>query len=181
MNNNLTSAVKNAQNGDKDAWVSLFTMYNKSMYNVCIRLTGNRGDAEDVLQDSFMLAFNKIGSLKNPEAYGGWLKQIVVRECIRFCKKRILFEDLNQGDEFTIDDNSGWWLDVSLQDIHYAIKTLPEGCRLVFVLYVLENYSHKEVAHALEISEGTSKSQYYRAKTLLKEKIIKNLHINGQF
>ena len=182
MNDKLTNIIKDAQEGKEKALISLFTMYSKNMFNVCIRLTGNQNDAEDILQDCFMIAFTKIKSLKNPDHFGGWLKKIVIRESLRFCKTRMLFEEIEEHqDSSYLDDDIHWWLDISLQDIHNAIKTLPEGCRIVFVLYALEDYSHKEVAHALEISEGTSKSQYYRARTILQEKIVKKAQANGRF
>lgn len=151
------------------------------MYNICIRLTANREDAEDVLQDAFILALAEIGKLKKPDSFGSWLKKIVVHECLRFCKKQMVREKFNNTHEtenFAFDDD--WWINVSMQDIHHAIKSLPLGCRLVFVLYALENYSHKQVAHALEISEGTSKSQYHRARALLQQIIIKKFETNGQ-
>lgn len=144
-------------------------------------MAANRDDAEDVLQDAFMAAFKNIGQLKEPERFGGWLKRIVVNECIRFCKGKIPMNEWNEADhEHITDDETAWWIDVKLNDIHKAIKTLPDGCRLVFSLYALEDYSHKQIAENLNISEGTSKSQYHRAKTLLKQVIIKQLQNDGQ-
>lgn len=77
------------------------------------------------------------------------------------------------------DDEPTWWTGIKLDDIHNAIKTLPDGCRVIFSLYAIEDYSHKQIAESLNVSEGTSKSQYFRAKALLKQLIIKKAQSDG--
>ncbi|WP_448701229.1 RNA polymerase sigma factor [Mucilaginibacter sp. AW1-3] len=181
MNKPFTDTVLKAQRGNQDAMFQLYEQYKKAMFNICIRMTANRDDAEDVLQESFMMTFKNLEQLKEPERFAGWLKRIVVNECIRFCKSKIPTNEWNEADhEHMAEDETEWWIDVKLNDIHNAIKTLPDGCRLVFSLYALEDYSHKQIAENLNISEGTSKSQYHRAKTLLKQVIIKQLQNDGQ-
>ena len=140
---------------------------------------GNRNDAEDVLHDAFILAFKKLHQLKQPDAFGGWLRQIVVNECIRACKQ-VSWQDWEDEHHNNLpDEGTEWWSTVSLDLVHREIKGLPDGCRQVFVLYVLENYGHRDIAGSLGISEGTSKSQYHRARLLLKERITYQMAIHG--
>ena len=150
------------------------------MFNICIRMTSNRSDAEDILQDAFIIAFRNLHQLKDALQFGGWLKRIVVNECIRFSKKTIYWNDWEEEKTQQIaDEATEWWKTVDFNIIHQEIKGLPDGCRQVFNLYVLEDYSHKAIAESLGISESTSKSQYHRARQLLKERITKQLQIHG--
>ena len=143
-------------------------------------MTSNRSDAEDILQDAFIIAFRNLHQLKDALQFGGWLKRIVVNECIRFSKKTIYWNDWEEEKTQQIaDEATEWWKTVDFNIIHQEIKGLPDGCRQVFNLYVLEDYSHKAIAESLGISESTSKSQYHRARQLLKERITKQLQIHG--
>ena len=178
---NMTDLVKNAGRGSMSASRELYQMFHKAMYKICIRMTGNKKDAEDLLQDSFLIAFNNLSDLQDPERFGGWLKKIVLNECIKFCKKRVSRIDLDNSHLCYIDEaDYSWWLDVQIEELHEYIKKLPNGCRLVFNLFVNEDYSHKRIAETLQISEGTSKSQYFRAKALLKQSINAKYLKNGQ-
>ncbi len=175
-----TSIVRRAGQGDGDAQALLYQQYSKAMYNICIRMTGTRNDAEDLLHDAFLKAFKKLDQLKQPEAFGGWLRQIVVNECIRHSRFHVNWNNWEDHHEETLaDEATEWWTTVSLDLVHREIKELPEGCRQVFVLFVLEDYSHRQIAENLGISEGTSKSQYHRARTMLKDRINKKMAVNG--
>lgn len=175
-----TAVVRKACLGDQTSQAWLYRQYSKAMFNICIRMTGNQNDAEDLLQESFMMAFRNLKQLKEPAQFGGWLKRIVINECIRFCKKntrRTTWDE--QWNEPLSNEEPEWWQTVDIKMVHQEIKSLPDGCRQVFNLYVLEDYSHKDIAIHLGISESTSKSQYHRAKQLLKERIIKQIQVHG--
>ncbi len=175
-----TAVVKKACKGDAAARTWLYEQYSKAMFNICMRMASDRSAAEDLLQDAFIIAFNKLHQLKQPEQFGGWLKRIVVNECIRYTKKKVRWQDLENTDLNNLaEEETAWWKTVDLQMIHREIKGLPEGCRQVFTLYVTEDYSHREIATELGISESTSKSQYHRAKQLLKERITKMIVVHG--
>ena len=175
-----TAIVRKACKGDGEAKTWLYQQYSKAMFNICIRMTSNRSDAEDILQDAFIIAFRNLHQLKDALQFGGWLKRIVVNECIRFSKKTIYWNDWEEEKTQQIaDEATEWWKTVDFNIIHQEIKGLPDGCRQVFNLYVLEDYSHKAIAESLGISESTSKSQYHRARQLLKERITKQLQIHG--
>ena len=150
------------------------------MFNICMRMTGNRSNAEDILQDAFIIAFRSLHQLKEEAQFGGWLKRIVVNECIRFSRKHIIWNEWEEEKQNQVaDEETEWWKTVSFEIIHNEIKALPDGCRQVFNLYVVEDLGHKEIAERMGISESTSKSQYHRARTLLRERITKQLAIHG--
>jgi len=139
-------------------------------------MTGNAQDARDVLQDAFMQAFKHLKQVKDPAQFGGWLRRIVINECIRFSKRSASWQSLDDSMLQPVpDEEAALWTTIPMELVHEAIKQLPEGCRQVFVLYVLEDFSHKEIAHSLGISESTSKSQYQRARKLLQEQLLKKI------
>lgn len=137
-------------------------------------MTGSRADAEDLLQDSFINALNNLGQLREPHLFEPWLRRIVVNECIQFARKVLSKQHPEeQGAEMPDVDDSHWLQEISFERIHEAIKNLPDGCREIFNLYVLEDHTHQAIAAALGISVSTSKSQYHRARQLLKERLRK--------
>ena len=175
-----TAVVKKACKGDAAAQAWLYQQYSKAMFNICTRMAATKNDAEDLLQDAFIIAFNKIHQLKEADQFGGWVKRIVVNECIKYTKKNIVVKDVEEGTlENIAEEETEWWKTVDMGIIYKEIKALPEGCKQVFNLYVIEDYSHRDIAQELNISESTSKSQYHRAKQLLKERITKYLAVHG--
>jgi RNA polymerase sigma-70 factor (ECF subfamily) len=175
-----TAVVRKACKGDADAQAWLYQQYSRSMFNICTRMTGNRSDAEDILQESFIIAFRSLHQLKEEVQFGGWLKRIVVNECIRHSKKSFYWSEWeDERNNQLVADETEWWKTVDFSIIHREIKGLPDGCRQVFNLYVVEDFSHRDIAEKLGISESTSKSQYHRARQLLKERITKQLQIHG--
>jgi len=139
-------------------------------------MTGNKQDAEDILQEAFYLAFVNINKLKKMESFGAWLKKIVVNKCISFLRKQIHFVDIESTKENLNEEEEDWMHEISMADINKEIQQLPDGCRVVFNLFLLENYSHKQIAELLDISESTSKSQYHRAKGILRIQLRKKVH-----
>lgn len=176
----LTAVIKKAVTGDGDARAWLYRQYSKAMFNICIRMTGQQSNAEDILQEAFITSFKNLGQLKDPESFGGWLRRIVVNECIRHSKNNFSWTEwTDEQTETMTDAPEEWWTSVSLETLHREIKLLPEGCRQVFVLYVMEDYAHRDIASDLGISESTSKSQYHRARQLLRQRITQQIAIHG--
>ena len=175
MNNNIDihkELVERYKKGDIKAQYKLFNMNINAMYNTAIRFFANQMDAEDIVQESFIVAFEKINSFNGNSTFSYWLKQIVINKCISELRKRKLdFVNIDEhyleAEENEIND------DFDPEKLHQIIKELPIGARTVINLYAFENLSHKEIAEKLEISESTSKTQYMRAKMLLLEKIKK--------
>jgi RNA polymerase sigma factor (sigma-70 family) len=134
-------------------------------------MTGNKQDAEDVLQDAFFQAYVNINKLRSIDSFGSWIKKIVINQSIKFLRSRVLFIDIdtvNQEFEDLLEDDIQ---EYPMEEINKCIRELPDGCRIVFNLYLLENYSHKDIGEMLKISESTSKSQYQRARQLLQKKL----------
>jgi RNA polymerase sigma factor (sigma-70 family) len=176
----LPALVKSAKEGHLPAQEALYRQYCKSMYNVCIRFCGNEADAHDLLQEGFITAFGKIHQLKDAATFGGWLKRIIINQCIAHSKRKFMYSEV-QPSEMGIADQTdeSWWTSISMTQIHQAIKLLPDGCRQIFVLYAVEDYTHQLIADELNISTGTSKSQYSRARQLLQQIIRKKMVANG--
>jgi RNA polymerase sigma factor (sigma-70 family) len=163
--------------GDVRAQYQLYSLYSRAMYNICYRMTNHKEEAEDMLQESFSYAFSKLGSFRFESSFGAWLKRIVVNTCINHLKKKrvdlVLMEQHNDPppEEDFVDYEE---IRLRVDRVMKAIEQLPEGYRIVFSLYLLEGYDHKEIAEILDISESTSKSQYLRAKQKIKEILMCN-------
>jgi len=144
------------------------------MLNICARMLGHTANVQDVLQESFLLGFQNLHQLKDPLKFSGWLKRIVINQCLRHSRVQPVAIDLN-ADWQTLgaEDADHWFQSVSFEELEKAIEALPDGYRQVFTLYAVESYSHKEIATLLKISESTSKSQYHRARQLLKKTLLK--------
>lgn len=158
--------------GDVRAQYQLYSLYNKAMYNICLRMVNRTEEAEDLLQESFTYAFRKLESFRFESSFGAWLKRIVVNTCINHLKKRrvdLVYTD-QQNDPLPDDDYVDYGeIKFKVDMVMKAMQKLPEGYRVVFSLYLLEGYDHKEISEVLEISESTSKSQFLRAKKKLQE------------
>ncbi|HEY3372517.1 MAG TPA: sigma-70 family RNA polymerase sigma factor [Prolixibacteraceae bacterium] len=151
--------------GSNKARYQLYQLYSKAMFNVCYRMMNNREEAEDMLQEAFMLAFQKLDTFRQESGFGTWLKTITIRTCINALNKRKL--DLRYIDDlhhFETPEEEPEEAMYTTDNILEAMKQLPEGGRLVFSLYLLEGYDHGEIAQILGITESTSKSQYMRAR-----------------
>jgi len=158
--------------GDVRAQYQLYSLYSKAMYNICHRMTNVQEEAEDMLQESFSYAFSKLGSFRFESSFGAWLKRIVVNTCINHLKKRkvdLVYTE-QHNDLAPLDDRVDYGeIKLQVEGIMKAVDKLPEGYRIVFSLYLLEGYDHKEISEILGISESTSKSQFLRAKQKIKE------------
>ncbi len=143
-------------------------------------MLNNQEEAEDLLQDSFVDAFMKLESFRYESSFGAWLKRIVINNCLNWInKKRIELtfpEDLSNMDAPIEEKKDDEEIEYSVQKVHQALGRLPEGYRVIFSLYALEGYDHKEISDILGVSESTSKSQYLRAKQKIKELIKSNNH-----
>jgi len=135
-------------------------------------MTNQIEEAEDMLQESFSYAFSKLGSFRCESSFGAWLKRIVVNTCINHLKKRkvdLVYTEQN-NDPLPDDDYVDYQeIKFQVEGVMKAMKRLPEGYKVVFSLYLLEGYDHKEISEILGISESTSKSQFLRAKQKIKE------------
>ena len=165
--------VEKCKANDRKAQVKLYRQYCDGMYNVAIRFLKNPDDAEDVLQESFIKAFQRIDQFKGEVTFGAWLKRIVVNGSIDFLKsKHQKTVELNEGymqvvedDDWTVNDG------ISLEKIKEAIEQLPEKYKYVVQLFLVEGYDHSEIAQILGISGTASRTRLLRGKAQLKEQL----------
>jgi len=161
--------------GERKAQFQLYKLYSRQMFSICMRMLSQRDEAEDALQDAFVAAFKSIEQFKHESTFGAWLKRIVVNKFINAAnrKNRPMWISIDNDSMDIAEDAAEEPLSIEPEQLNDAVKNLPEGCRMVFTLYAFENYPHAEVAQMLNISVGTSKSQYNRAKSLLKQELKK--------
>lgn len=165
-----TALIEECKRGSSDAQFRLYSMYSKAMYNLARRMTGNREDAEDILQETFMECFRNIGSFRFESTFGAWLKSILINRSINHLKKKrvdlVYYENLPETE--TDDETEP---EYNTERIFKGIEMLPDGYRVILTLYLLEGYDHSEISQILGITESTSKSQYSRAKDRLRRLI----------
>jgi RNA polymerase sigma factor (sigma-70 family) len=148
----------------------LYRRFAPKMFGVCLRYAGNTEEAEDILQEGFIKIFNKIGSYRGDGSFEGWIRRIFVNTAIEQFRKKTYLQPITETEENTME---GKYLsvldDLAEKDIIQLVQKLSPGYRTVFNMYVVEGYTHKQIAESLGISEGTSKSQLSRAKLILQD------------
>ena len=166
--------VSGCINFEPEAMRVLYDKYSAQMYSVCMRYAKDTESANDIFQDSFYLVYKNIGQLNNVEALSGWIKSIFINKGIEYCKKAnriILLEDMG----YHVNNSSVNWNEavsnLGTDEITRLIQELPMRCQTVFNMYVIDGYSHKEIAEQMQISIGTSKSQLHDARKILKQKL----------
>ena len=166
----MEDLVRRCLEGDRQAYYGLYKSYNKSMYNVGYRIVNDAEEAQDVLQDAFISAFNNLRHYRGDATFGAWLKRIVVNKALNHLKKKKM-ERFPDDDRWDVKEESGddfQDFPFTVEKVKNAIQQLPEGYRVVLSLYLLEGYDHAEIAEILAISESTSKSQFNRSKKKLR-------------
>ena len=165
--------IEACQKQCKDAQKALLHKYQNKFLGICLRYVDNQEIAEEILMDSFMTIFQKI-KLYKENSFEGWMKTIVIHKAIDYYRK-------HKNDPIISDIETEEWRspkkhqnnNLEVQDLLQLLKTLPLGYRLVFNLFAIEGFGHKEIAVKLDISENTSKSQYRKAKMKLQEILVK--------
>ena len=158
-----------------EAQRQLYERYKSQMYRLCLRYAGNSAEAEDMLQEGFIRVFMYLPQFRGDGALGGWIRQVVLRTALQQLRKRIKQGTLVSEEQ--IPDTSvpptfpeeDW----TARHIVQLLQQLPEGYRTVFNLFVMEELSHKEIAEILGISESTSKTQLFKAKAYLRQRLEK--------
>jgi len=143
------------------------------MMGVCMRYAASRTDAEDILQMGFVKMFQKITYFKNEGSFEGWVRRIMVNTAIELYRKNVRLLHTVELEGVVEVDDANALSQLAVKDLMQLVQNLPDGYRMVFNLYAIEGYSHKEIAEQLGISEGGSKSQLSRARNYLQEKIRK--------
>jgi RNA polymerase sigma-70 factor (ECF subfamily) len=163
--------VEKCKANDRNAQLKLYRQYCDGMYVVAMRFVNNANDAEDILQDSFVKAFQKLHQFKGEVTFGAWLKKIVVNKCIDFLKSKkqhlVSLDETYMNpvveEDWTVDDG------ISIQLVKEAIDKLSEKYKYVVLMYLVEGFDHKEIAQVLDITETTCRTRLLRGKGQLKE------------
>lgn len=157
----------------------LYSKYSRSMYAVAVRYTKMQQEAEDIIQEAFIKVFKNIDKFRQDSSLGYWIKRIVINTALNHQRSKLYLYPMVDVHEMTNKPSEELIIsDFSHQELIEMIRELPSGCQTIFNLYAIEGYKHHEIATMLEISEGTSKSQYSRAKVLLKERILSSSIVN---
>ncbi|HBU76578.1 MAG TPA: RNA polymerase subunit sigma-70 [Muricauda sp.] len=165
--------VEKCKVNDRQAQMQLYRQYCDGMFCVAMRFLKNSDDAEDVLQDSFIKAFQRIGQFKGDVTFGAWLKRIVVNGSIDFLKsKHQRTVELNES-YLQVAEEDDWSVEegISIDQVKKAIEELPQKYRYVVQLFLVEGYDHSEISEILGITETASRTRLLRGKTQLKEKL----------
>lgn len=169
----LNELVKQCAKNDRKAQEEIYQLFSGKLFSICLKYSKNKQEAQDNFQDGFITIFDKIGQFKFKGSFEGWLKRVMVNTILlKYRQKNVLnlvTEEIPDEVIVDIDDD-----EVSLDFLLNLIQELPDRYRMVFNLYVLDGYSHKEISKMLHIAEGTSKSNLARARAILKQKIEKH-------
>lgn len=170
----LQQLIKEASQGSAAAQKCLFDELSGKLWPLCLRYLKNREDAEEILLDCFYKIFKKLEAFKyiNDSAFHGWIKRICINECLSFLRKKNSFSIVSESaaEELTLDEDMLQGLES--EEIYRMILQLPTGYRTVFNLSIIDGLDHKEIADLLGISEGSSRSQLSKARTLLQKMLV---------
>ncbi len=170
----LNELVNQCAKNDRKAQEEIYHLFSGKLFSICLKYSKNKQEAQDNFQDGFITIFNKIGQFKFKGSFEGWLKRVMVNTILlKYRQKNLLnlvTEEIPDEVIVDIDDDD----EVSLDFLLNLIQELPDRYRMVFNLYVLDGFSHKEISKMLQIAEGTSKSNLARARAILKVKIEKH-------
>lgn len=166
----LEQLIQDCQANSIRAQEQLYRLFAPKLFAVCLKYSRNYADAEDNMQDGFLIIFNKIGQFKFKGSFEGWAKRVMINNVLQKYRSEGIFElvseNMPEEAEVEIETES-----VSMDFLVGIIQQLPDRYRMVFNLYVIDGYSHKEIAEMLGITTGTSKSNLARARMILKDKI----------
>lgn len=178
LHKNESQLIKKAIRQNRDAQRVLYECYAPKMLSVCRYYIKDLHHAEEAMQNGFFKVFSNLDSFSGVGSFEGWIRKIMVRESISFLRvsKKINFVIEEGVEKYEWNNNIDTKIEVT--EIQQIIDELPNGYKIVFVMYAIEGYKHYEIAEALGISEGTSKSQLFKARRLLKEKLVKLNSLN---
>jgi RNA polymerase sigma-70 factor (ECF subfamily) len=181
----LKLLIEKCRKNDTNAQSDLYKLFSRKLFPLCLKYSRNYAEAEDNLQDAFLTIFSKISQFDNKGAFEGWLKRIVINTALQRYRGKSVLNIVNEATiedvEIEVEDE-----DISIDFLLTSIQELPDRYRMVFNLYALDGYSHKEIAAMLEITTGTTKSNLARARMILKDKVeqykasLSSQQYNGQ-
>lgn len=175
----INDLLKGCKAGDRKTQELLYRQTASKMLAVCMRYARDKMEAEDVLQLGYIKVFQKINEYRGDGSFEGWIRRVMVNTAIESYRKNLRMLNVVPIEDAYEQPSTGFdFNNLGMQDLLKLIRNLADGYRIVFNMYIIEGYSHKEIAETLGISEGASKSQLSRARAILKQEIIKMEGIN---
>lgn len=172
----LEKLIRECQKNQPKAQEQLYRLFEKKFFGLCLKYSGSYADAQDNFQEGFLIIFRKINQYSGKGSFEGWAKKILINNALQKYKGVRFMEVLNDNIpdvDVEIEEE-----EIALDYLLQIIQELPDQYRIVFSLYVLDDYSHQEISEMLSISTGTTKSNLHRARLILKEKIEKRTVTN---
>ncbi len=164
--------IEKCRKQDQKSQMQIYKLYYRAMFNTCLRITSNSSDAEDIMQESFLDAFQKLDQYSEEGSFGGWLKRIVVNNSIDYVNKHQLQTEYKEHLEIVEDQSTDFEeKEIRLKDIRTALKRIKDEYRIIISLFLFEGYDHEEISEILNISYNLSRTRYSRAKRKLQEEI----------
>jgi len=172
--NNDTQLIKQSLKNNREAQKFLYHKYAPKMLRLCTYYIKDLQESEEVMLNGFLKVFTKLSKYSSKGSFEGWIRKIMIHESISYLrkKKKIIFT--NQIENYGEFIENEVELHIAVEDLHQYVNQLPNGCKIVFNLYVIDGYKHAEIAEILKISEGTSKTQLSRARKALQKMISLN-------
>jgi RNA polymerase sigma factor (sigma-70 family) len=165
--------INGCKKGDQSFQKALYDLYCRKMLVVCLRYSKTTAEAEDILQEAFVKVFQGISTFRQESKLETWITRIMVNTALNFQRRKLYLFPMVDVEEVDLPEDEISISGMNFTQLLEMIQTLPQGCQIVFNLFAIEGYNHKEIAEMLGISEGTSKSQYSRARALLQQKLLK--------
>lgn len=173
-NQHIDQLLQQCKIGEQSAQLEIYKLYYKAMYNTALRILKNSFDAEDMMQESFLIAFTKLNTFKGEVTFGAWLKRIVINKCLTQLKKNKRFEEVKL--EVALEN------DIEIEQVNYStikatevltqLNSLKENYRVALTLHLIEGYDYEEISEIMNISYQNSRTTISRAKNRLRELLI---------
>ncbi|MFS4482272.1 RNA polymerase sigma factor [Hyunsoonleella sp. 2307UL5-6] len=171
LHKNESALIKKAIKNNREAQHILFEMHAPKMLSVCRYYIKDTQHAEEAMLNGFFKVFKNLKTFKSEGSFEGWIRRIMIRASISYLRQKKSIDFLSDNDVSTNAYSNTIQTDLEVNEIQKLIDQLPEGYRIVFVMYAIEGYKHYEIAQLLNISEGTSKSQLFKARKMLQKQI----------
>lgn len=171
LHKNERKLIKLACSNNRKAQHELFEMFSPKMLSVCRYYIKDVHQAEEVMLNGFFKVFTNLKKFESKGSFEGWIRRIMIRECLSFLRQKKQNEFFLEDETFTVEPLLESNNELDIETIQQLIDALPAGYKMVFILYAIEGYKHVEIAEMLKINEGTSKSQLYKARQMLQEQI----------
>lgn len=179
---NLDQLINDCKAGKRQAQAKLYELFSPKLFGVCLRYSRDETEAEDTLHEGFITIFNKIGQFAFKGSFEGWMKRIMVNISLEKCRTRFRMttvEDISIYESGSINEDV--YAELNAKQLLEMIRCLSPRYQMVFNLYAIDGYTHKEIAEIMGIDEGTSKSNLSRARKILQDKIIEFGYIGKEY